>query len=421
MEEFHVRGINEHRSKDGTVSYRVRWYEFGGKRESATFDSEQAAIDFKLKVTANGGRGLALLYPSGQLPPAVPVEPVEPVEVPRSRITFDALFREYNEKHSRGSERTRAGNLRDYIKHVKPWLGDLVVAEISGSDGLAWQEDLEAMTVEIPKGRTKPLLSLKSVSNYRASIVTPTAKYACKMGFHRDEPAIRGDNFMEMVRPVEVPPKAKTRLRTPQDVAAFCQCAYEISQAFGDYVSLALAGAFRFGELVVLKPKAADEGYQSLFVHFVRRIDENGEVTVVADAKSLAGFAREVPIASPVWKAIVQPKLDLGPAYRDQLIVPNPEGGMWSYSTTHNMWERTLILAAQRNLFKEDMSMRNLRDSMASWWSRNNFKGIPLKKVMGHEFRSDVTIGYTGPELDELERSQALATADLLFSEWTRG
>lgn len=409
--------ITERLRKDGTTAYRLRLFH-KGRLHSATADSADKVIRIAKSIIANGG-----IEPAPQTPIQEPLDSDAAKRAARARITFEELFHEWLARKSRANAKTKKEYVRNFNNHVKEDLGHLIVAEITPMQGEEWQQKLEAKTIEIPPGRKKPLLAPKSVQNYRAEIVTPTAKYARLMS-REGYPPVRIDNFMETVRPVEVPEADNVRLRSPREVALLCQCAYEIDWAFGDYVSLAMAGGFRFGEVVRLKPSAADKDNQSLYVREVRRIDEMGKVTVAKRrAKTRAGFGREVPIATPVWKAIVLPAIDRGAAFRDDLILPGPNGGMFPYSTASGMWERMMALAAKRDLFKEGMTMRNLRDTIASWYEDQDLADVPLKKLLGHALKkkSDVTIGYKGRELKSIQRSQAIAAGNLLFAEWTRG
>lgn len=395
-------------------SWRVRWYE-NGRLESTTVHTETDADELIGRIETNGGKGLDVLR-QADLARLMP-QP-EPVATPhdRSHQTIAELCREWIDVRSRGNEQSKKVLRMNLENHIVPYIGDVPVAEAKPRQFLMWQQRL--LTSPPEKGKRRQL-SEKSIKNYRGDILVPAMDYACGMSMD-GEPAIRYDNPIKLVPPVRVAKVEKTRLRSAREVSLFCQAAYEISQPWGDRVSVGLAGAFRPGEVVRLKPRAANRDQQSLFVWEVRRVDIENDVTIARDAKSIAGYGREVPIATPVWKAIVLPSIERGRTARDALIVCGPNGEMWNKSTERNLWARTIDIVADKGLFKDGMKLSNLRHSMAQWWNRHGFGAIPQKKVMGHKIH-DTTTDYNGNELFEIERLQCLAASDLLFSEWTRG
>lgn len=392
----------------------MRWYE-NGRLDSATVSTETEADKLIERIEANGGKGSEILR-RDMLARLMP-QP-EPVATPhdRSRQTIGELCLEWIDLVSKGNEESKKVLRMNLKNHIVPYIGDVPVADATPRQLLMWQRRLLAEPPE--KGKRRQLAD-KSIKNYRGDILVPAFDYACVMSMDGDPP-IRYDNPMKIVPPVKVAKVEKTRLRSAREVSLFCEAAYEISQPWGDRISLGLAGAFRPGEAVRLKPRAANRDQQSLFVWEVRRVDIGNIVTIARDAKSIAGYGREVPIATPVWKAIVMPWIERGRTSRDALIIGDPNEAMWNKSTERNLWAKTIELAEDKGVFKDGMTLSNLRHSMASWWNRHGFGGIPQKKVMGHKIH-DTTTDYNGHELFENERLQCLTVSDLLFSEWTRG
>jgi hypothetical protein len=108
------------------TSYRIVWWEDGG-REQATFTNPDEAVRFCKLVEGSGNR-----WPDGWQKRAAVAPPRR-----TTALTFDAWARRAIANRSRATERTRADYLRDLDRHFAD-LGPKALADINDDDVTAW-------------------------------------------------------------------------------------------------------------------------------------------------------------------------------------------------------------------------------------------------------------------------------------------
>lgn len=316
----------------GRVSYRVRYYDPGGREHSRTFERRRDAEDYWAQVNAQLRRG-------------------DWLDPRRGRVTIKAMWQEY-ERHGMAHLReTTKQNYRQGWKSVAMHFGDWPVGQLEHADVAEWVGELgQVKGPDAVRLAHQTLLRVldHAMSNRRVGV--------------------------NVARGVRLPrrPPARERTLTSAQVDSLA----EVLGGQGDVVMTLAYLGLRWSELAALK--VADVDLERRRVQVVERATEVGGRIDVAAPKSRAS-ARHVAVPALLLGLLV--RRTAGRAL-DGLVFPAPDGG---YLRNGN-WKRNVRWAqVTQELGLEGITPHDLRRTYGSLARMAGADLRFIQKAMGHE------------------------------------
>jgi integrase len=377
-----VASIRERTSSSGERVVAVL-FRHGGKQRSRTFSDPKMAEKFRQIVDLLGpDKALAELLAADQ----------------DDRLTVDELATRFLDWKARDvTVRTMTDYRRDYVKWVKPRLGDRAAESVDETDVQAWVDDMATQ------------LSPKSVAD-RHMLLHAMYDY----GRAKSRRLVTHNPCLETDLPkrVKKPPKGTT---VPEWRAILTAAARRNPDARDLILFLGSVG-WRFSEAIALGVRDVEDDGEQVTVTVTRvfRLDGSSRQMIAEDeAKSYAAFRR---VALPTEAAAMIRRRVVGKGPSD-LVFTNSRGNHWNQSTfLRETWPRIVADArADGGLSEERRPTPHWLRHMAVQVMIAAGAQLPeVQRTIGHEHIS-TTIDVYGGMIGGLP-SSTLANVDRILT-----
>lgn len=366
-------------TKDGDVSWRVKWREKNVGPQTITVYSAGDCNNLIALVNASGQRmptreklaAFGLEWILGDVPPPPPPAPT----------TADlclAYLRFLEAKEKPPSPETMTGYWQYLADHVAPYPFAVVpCSEATRAQAREWQTALRRCGKpgchDAKCSHPRPL-SDNTVLKIRGGLVAPAFKWGTRRGEHGEDPWVIESPFEYLDAPIKIRPR-KEIIATPDEAALFIECCYEVDPHFGDLELTAIATGSRFGEVSALPIRARVDGGLMLGVQkFTRGRLRVGSKTSDDDR------GRFVPVLDPVLKRIDR---RCGSRRPDDLMFLGPTGRRWASTTYDRRWEAVRVLLDKKGL-RKNLKGHGTRDAFISALRNAGVDPIISRAASGH-------------------------------------
>jgi integrase len=324
----------ERRSRDGSVSYLVRWRDPARKQRSKSFAKRKDAVNYMTTVTGDIQRGAY-------------------VDPKAGRITLGDWWDQWWPTVRKGRN-TKDRDTRSFRNHARPVFGDVPIDRLERHEIQAWVDRL---------------------SESGKSSETVHKAYGC---VRKALDAAVGRKLLRANTAVGVKlPKIVHRKPRVITVAQITGLADTIQARFRLFVLIGCYCGLRAGELAGLQWGEVNLDVGELVVARQVVLDDDGHPAITTDLKSTAAH-RHVPVPRFLCDALREAK---GDATADDLIFPDSLGGPLNLNNfRQRVWNNTVSVAWLPRRFL----IHEMRHTAVSLWIAAGATPVEVREWAGH-------------------------------------